>query len=113
MDQALCSLPIPPGKTDAPGTLLHERDGPRTQDLAPAPNALWSIARVMRQHADADVAIWTADDFHSDSLHGRGAAETAIQHLLADGYEPFWITQEGSFQALWFRARLPRNAVTS
>jgi hypothetical protein len=37
MDEALFSLPIPPGKTDATGTLLHERDGPRTQDLAPDP----------------------------------------------------------------------------
>ena len=112
MDQALFSLPISPGKTDATGTLLQEMDGPCTQDLAPdpAPTPLWSIARVARQHADADVAIWTADDFHSDSLHGRGAAETAIQHLLADGYEPFWVTQEGSFQTLWFRARLPRTA---
>ncbi len=111
MDEALFSLPIPPGKTDATGTLLHERDGPRPQDLAPDP--LWSIARVARQHADADVAIWTADNFHSDSLHGRGAAETAIQHLLGEGYEPFWVTQEGSFQTLWFRARLPRTAVPS
>jgi hypothetical protein len=112
MDQALFSLPIPPGKTEAMGPLLQEMDGPRTQDLAPAQTPLWSIARVARQHADADVAIWTADDFSSDSLHGRGAAETAIQHLLADGYEPFWVTQEGSFQTLWFRARLPRTAVT-
>jgi hypothetical protein len=109
MDQALFSLP-----TAAAHTVLQEMDGPRTHDHAPdpAPNALWSIARVMRQHADADVAIWTADDFHSDSLHGRDEAETTIQHLLAEGYEPFWITQEGSCQSLWFRAHLARTAVT-
>jgi hypothetical protein len=115
MDQALFSLPIPPGTTDATGTLLHERDDPRPQDLAPDPAAThrWSIARVARQYAHADVAIWSADDFHGDSLHGTGAAETAFQHLLAEGYEPFWVTREGSFLSLWFRARLPRTAVTS
>jgi hypothetical protein len=78
----------------------------------PAPTPLWSIARVMRQHASADVAIWTADDFHSESLQGRGEAETAIQQLLAEGYEPYWVTQEGSFQSLWFRARLPSPSAT-
>jgi len=114
MDEALFSVPTLPSKTAAAGAVLHETDGPRTQDLAPdaAPTLLWSIARVDRQHADADVAIWTADGFSCHSCHGRGEGETAIQHLLADGYEPFWITREGSFLSLWFRARLPRTAVT-
>jgi hypothetical protein len=34
------------------------------------------------------------------------------KRALADGYEPFWITQEGSCQSLWFRAHLVRTAVT-
>ena len=98
MDPARFSLP-----TAAAHTVLHERDGPRTQD--PAPTRLWSLARVMRQHADADVAIWTANAFSNNALHSRGETEMVIQHLLADGYEPFYITQEGSFQVLWFRAQ--------
>jgi hypothetical protein len=45
-------------------------------------------------------------------IHDRLRVETAIQHLLADGYEPFRVTQEGGLQYLWFRARLPRTSAT-
>jgi hypothetical protein len=44
---------------------------------------------------------------HSQSFHNRSEINTAIQHLLADGYEPFRVTQDGSYQCIWFKVRLP------
>lgn len=76
------------------------------------PNPPWSIARVAREHADSDLAIWTASAVHCQSLHGRIEIDTAIQHLLADGYEPFRVTQDGSAQSLWFKARRLSTSAT-
>jgi hypothetical protein len=76
----------------------------------PDPNPLWSLARVARQQADGDLGIWTAETVHSQSFHNRSEIDTAIQHLLADGYEPFRVAQDGSYQCIWFKARLRTSA---
>ena len=73
----------------------------------PAPSPPWSLARLSHQGGAGEVAIWTADAVHSQSFHNRSEIDTAIQHLLADGYEPFWITQVGGYHCIWFKARLP------
>jgi hypothetical protein len=78
----------------------------------PAPTSPWSLARVTREHAGGDIAVWTTDAVHSRSLHGRIEIDAAIQRLLADGYEPFRVTQDGSYQCLWFKARLPSTSAT-
>ena len=77
----------------------------------PTPNSPWSLARVARHHADGDLGIWTAEAVHSRPLHGRSEIDTAIQHLLADGYEPFRVAQDGSYQCIWFKARLQTSAL--
>jgi hypothetical protein len=59
-----------------------------------------------------DLAIWTADAVHCQSLDGRIELDPAIQHLLADGYESFRVAQDGSYQCLWFKARLPSTSAT-
>ena len=79
----------------------------------PVPNPRWSLARVAHQYADGELGIWTADDVHGQALHGTIEIDTAIQHLLADGYEPFRVTQHGSYQCFWFKARRPSTSATS
>src|SRR5215207_6673984 len=76
------------------------------------PTPPWSLARVAREQTGGDLAVWTADAVHSRSLQGRIEIDTAIQQLLADGYEPFRVTQDGSYHCLWFKARLPRPSAT-
>jgi hypothetical protein len=78
----------------------------------PAPNPPWSLARVARHHANGDLGIWTAEAAHSQSFHTRSEIDTAIQHVLADGYEPFWITQVGGYHCIWFKVRLPSSSAT-
>ena len=78
----------------------------------PTPSPPWSLARVAREQADGEIAIWTADAAHSQSLQGRIEIVTAIQQLLADGYEPFRVTQDGSYQCVWFKARLLSPSAT-
>ena len=76
----------------------------------PAPNAPWSLVRFSRDGSEAEVEIWTAETVHSQSFHNRSEIDTAIQHLLADGYEPFRVAQDGSYQCIWFKARLRTSA---
>jgi hypothetical protein len=78
-----------------------------------APNSPWSLARVARHHKDGDLGIWTAEAVHSQSFHNRSEIDTAIQHLLADGYEPFRVTQDGSYSCIWFKARLRTSALVA
>jgi len=73
----------------------------------PAPDPPWSIARVARSTAGADLAIWTVGAVHRQQLDSESEVDMAIQHLLADGYDLYLVTQSGGIQFLWFKARLP------
>jgi hypothetical protein len=78
----------------------------------PAPTPPWSLARFSRQGREADVEIWTAEAVHSQAFHNRSEIDTAIQHFLADGYEPFRVTQDGDYHCIWFKVRLPSISAT-